>query len=78
MVTREEIRNRMQSDNVQYLLVQFVDLNGSPKVKIVPARHLDDAIDDGAGFAGCASRGAASLLSLRAGENLAGLQHSLC
>ena len=57
MVTREEIRNRMQSDDVQYLLVQFVDLNGSPKVKMVPAGHLDDVIDDGAGFAGAALPG---------------------
>jgi len=57
MVTREEIRNRMQSDDVQYLLVQFVDLNGSAKVKIVPAAHLDDVIDDGAGFAGAALPG---------------------
>ena len=57
MVTREEIRNRMQSDDVQYLLVQFVDLNGSAKVKMVPAAHLDDVIDDGAGFAGAALPG---------------------
>ena len=57
MVTREETRKRMQSDDVQYLLVQFVDLNGSPKVKMVPAAHLDDVIDDGAGFAGAALPG---------------------
>ena len=57
MVTREETRKRMQNDDVQYLLVQFVDLNGSPKVKMVPAGHLDNVIDDGAGFAGAALPG---------------------
>ena len=44
----------MAADGVKYILVQFVDINGSPKVKMVPASHLDDVIDDGAGFAGAA------------------------
>ena len=57
MVTREEIKARMQDDNVRYLLAQFVDLNGSPKVKMVPADHLDDVLDEGAGFAGAALPG---------------------
>ena len=57
MVTREEIRKRIQDDDVQYLLVQIVDLNGSPKVKMVPAAHLDDVIDAGAGFTGAALPG---------------------
>ena len=54
MATREEIRERVGKDGVQYLLVQFVDLHGSAKVKLVPAGHLDDVIDDGAAFAGAA------------------------
>ena len=57
MVTREETRKRMQRDDVQYLLVQFVDLNGSPKVKMVPAGQLDNVIDVGAAFAGVALPG---------------------
>jgi len=57
MVTREETRKRMQRDSVQYLLVQFVDLNGSPKVKMVPAAQLDNVIDAGAAFAGVALPG---------------------
>ena len=57
MATREEIKARMRDDNVQYLLAQFVDLNGSPKVKMVPADHLDDVLDVGAGFAGAALPG---------------------
>ena len=54
MVTREDVRDRIHSDGVEYLLVQFVDIHGSPKVKMVPAGHLDDVIDEGAGFAGAA------------------------
>ena len=54
MTTRDEIRNKMDDDGVEYILAQFVDIHGSPKVKMVPASHLDDVIDAGAGFAGAA------------------------
>ncbi len=57
MPTREEVRELMDRDGIEYLLAQFVDINGSPKVKMVPASHLDDVIDDGAGFAGAAVLG---------------------
>ena len=40
MVTREEIKARMHDENIRYVLTQFVDLNGSPKAKMVPADHL--------------------------------------
>ncbi|MDP7578831.1 MAG: type III glutamate--ammonia ligase, partial [SAR202 cluster bacterium] len=54
MSKRDDIYNQMQADDIEYLLVQFVDIHGSPKVKMVPANHLDDVIDEGAGFAGAA------------------------
>ena len=57
MATREEVRRRMQDDGIEYLLAQFVDINGSPKVKMVPVSHFDDVIDEGAGFAGAALPG---------------------
>ena len=57
MATREDVRQRMQDDNIEYLLAQFVDINGSPKVKMVPVSHFDDVIDEGAGFAGAAVLG---------------------
>ena len=57
MTTREDVKDRISADGVEYLLVQFVDIHGSPKVKMVPANHLDDVIDDGAGFAGAAVLG---------------------
>ena len=37
---------------MEYLLVQFVDLHGSAKVKMVPREQLDAVADSGAGFAG--------------------------
>jgi glutamine synthetase len=54
MPDREDIRKRLQTDGIEYLLVQFVDVAGSAKVKMVPASCLDDAVDVGAGFAGAA------------------------
>ena len=57
MATRDEVRQRMRDDGIEYLLAQFVDINGSPKVKMVPVSHFDDVIDEGAGFAGAAVLG---------------------
>ena len=57
MDQREIIKKRIKDDGVEYILVQFIDINGSPKVKMVPANHLDDVIDEGAGFAGAALMG---------------------
>ena len=57
MTTREDVRQRMLEDKIDFLLAQFVDINGSPKVKMVPVSHFDDVIDDGAGFAGAAVPG---------------------
>ncbi|MEX2285462.1 MAG: type III glutamate--ammonia ligase [Planctomycetaceae bacterium] len=54
MVDREQIRRKLRDGNIEYILVQFVDIHGSAKVKMVPAACLDDAIDVGAGFAGAA------------------------
>jgi len=58
MVDREQIREQMRKDAVEFILAQFVDIHGSAKVKMVPASSLDDVIDDGAGFAGAAVWGA--------------------
>ncbi|MCH7688423.1 MAG: type III glutamate--ammonia ligase, partial [Planctomycetes bacterium] len=54
MTDREQIREQMKKDKVQFILAQFVDIHGSAKVKMVPASCLDDMIDVGAGFAGAA------------------------
>jgi glutamine synthetase len=57
MTDRQEIAQRMQDDGVRFILAQFVDLNGSPKVKMVPVEHFEDVLDEGAGFAGAALPG---------------------
>ncbi len=54
MADRSTVQKQIKDDGIKYLLVQFVDIHGSPKVKMVPVSHLDDVIDDGAGFAGAA------------------------
>ena len=57
MTTRDLIHAQVLNDQVKYLLAQFVDLHGSPKVKLVPVGQLDDLIDQGAAFAGAALPG---------------------
>ena len=57
MTKREDIRRQMDKDGIQYILVQFVDINGAAKCKMVPVRHFDDVVDEGAGFAGAAVLG---------------------
>ena len=51
------MKNRLDDDNIEFLLAQFVDINGSPKVKMVPVASFDDIVDEGAGFAGAALDG---------------------
>ncbi len=51
-MTRDQIKDRLQQDGIQYVLAQFVDIHGSAKVKMSPVEALDMLIDDGAGFAG--------------------------
>ena len=52
MTERTEIKERLAQEGIEFLLVQFVDMTGAPKVKMVPVTALDDALDEGAGFAG--------------------------
>ena len=54
MVSRADMHQQLRDDDIEFLLVQFVDMNGTAKVKMVPATELDAMIDTGAGFAGAA------------------------
>src|SRR5436189_1962331 len=58
MSDREKTRKQLKAANIEFLLVQFVDIHGAAKVKMVPASCLDDMADSGAGFAGGAVWGA--------------------
>jgi glutamine synthetase len=49
---RKDVRTQLEAAGIEFLLAQFVDIHGSPKVKQVPVECFDDIVDDGAGFAG--------------------------
>lgn len=44
----------IRDNDIEYVLAQFVDIHGVAKTKSVPADHLMDVVEDGAGFAGFA------------------------
>ena len=48
----KNLLERLQAAQVHTLLVQFTDLRGVAKGKLVPLAHLDDVLTIGAGFAG--------------------------
>jgi glutamine synthetase len=53
--SREDVERHVRENNIQFLFAQFVDMHGKPNAKLVPATHLDDLLDEGAGFAGFAA-----------------------
>lgn len=44
----------IEENDIKFVLAQFVDIHGVAKTKSVPASHLMDVVEDGAGFAGFA------------------------
>ena len=53
--SREDVERYLAENDVEFLFAQFVDMHGKPNAKLVPARHLDGLLEDGAGFAGFAA-----------------------
>jgi glutamine synthetase len=53
--TADDVRQRVRDGEIEFLFAQFVDMHGKPNAKLVPAHHLDDLLNDGAGFAGFAA-----------------------
>jgi glutamine synthetase len=51
----EDVRRVAKERGVEFFFAQFVELNGKPNAKLVPAHHLDDLVSEGAGFAGFAA-----------------------
>ena len=49
---REQVREELAEKGIEFILTQFVDIHGAPKVKQVPIDAFDDVLDAGAGFAG--------------------------
>jgi glutamine synthetase len=54
-LTAKDVRKVVDEKGVEFFFAQFVDMHGKPNAKLVPARHLDGLIEDGAGFAGFAA-----------------------
>ena len=53
--TVEDVRRRVDELGIEFIFAQFVDLNARPSAKLVPAQHLEDLFQAGAGFAGFAA-----------------------
>ncbi len=54
-MTREAAKAFLETNQVKFVLAQFVDIHGVAKTKAVPVEHFEDIIlEDGAGFAGFA------------------------
>src|SRR3984885_15228717 len=51
----DDVRRIVKDNGIEFLFAQFVDMHGKPSAKLVPAHHLDDLLDEGAGFAGFAA-----------------------
>jgi glutamine synthetase len=51
----DQVRQLVRDGEIEFLFAQFVDMHGKPNAKLVPAHHLDDLLEDGAGFAGFAA-----------------------
>jgi glutamine synthetase len=50
-----DVHRLVKERGIEFLFAQFVDLHGKPNAKLVPAHHLDDLLEEGAGFAGFAA-----------------------
>ena len=47
-----DLEGQIQHDRIAYFLIQFVDIHGAAKVKLIPASALRAALEAGVGFAG--------------------------
>src|SRR5579872_541269 len=45
----------VRDKGIEFFLCSFVEMGGTPKAKLVPAKHLEDMAHGGAGFAGFAA-----------------------
>jgi glutamine synthetase len=55
MVNIDLVKQSLEEKGIEFLLASFVEMNGASKAKLVPATHIEDLINDGAGFAGYAA-----------------------
>jgi glutamine synthetase len=48
----QDLQSRLAAQGIHTLLVQFTDIHGTPRGKLVPIEHLNDVLTTGAGFSG--------------------------
>jgi glutamine synthetase len=51
----DEVKPQTGEKKIEFYLCSFVELNGAPKAKVVPATHVEEMKREGAGFAGFAA-----------------------
>jgi glutamine synthetase len=51
----EDVVRQVREREIEFVFAQFVDMHGKPNAKLVPASHLEELLEDGAGFAGFAA-----------------------
>lgn len=54
-MTLAQVKSLVESRGVEFFLCSFVEMSGAPKAKVIPATHLDDMANEGAGFGGFAA-----------------------
>src|SRR6266496_5507613 len=53
--TADDVHRLIDEHGIEFIFAQFVDMHGKPNAKLVPASHIADLLEDGAGFAGFAA-----------------------
>lgn len=54
-MTRNHVKYLIEEEGIEFFLCSFVEMSGAPKAKVIPATHLDDMAEEGAGFGGFAA-----------------------
>ena len=54
-MTLDQVKSLVESRGIEFFLCSFVEMSGAPKAKVIPATHLDDMANEGAGFGGFAA-----------------------
>lgn len=51
----DRVKSFVKDHGIEFFLSSFVEMSGTPKAKVIPATHLEDMANDGAGFGGFAA-----------------------
>jgi glutamine synthetase len=54
-MTLARVKSLVEEHGIEFFLCSFVEMSGTPKAKVIPATHLADMAEEGAGFGGFAA-----------------------